>query len=109
MKKYLALYNMPTEGFAKFNNASDEEKQKEMEEWMRWMEAHKDSFADEGNPSGGNHRVTKDGASPMPNEVGGYSIVKAESHEAACAIFADSPHLNEPGAYVEVMEITEMG
>lgn len=108
MKKFLVLYNMPTEGFAAFANMSDEEKKKEMEDWMRWMDEHKGVFVDEGNPSGKNQRVTKDGVSAAPNEVGGYSIVQAESQEAACSIFADAPHLVAPGAYVEVMEITEM-
>jgi hypothetical protein len=40
--------------------------------------------------------------------IGGYSIVQAESHEAAAALFANSPHLTMPGATVEVMEIMPM-
>ena len=42
------------------------------------------------------------------NDIGGYSIVQADSQEAAAKIFADSPHLSMPGASAEVMEIMAM-
>jgi hypothetical protein len=108
MKNFLVLYNMPPEAFDAFNEVSEEEKEKDMDSWMKWMEAHKEDFVDAGNPVGLNKRVTMAGAAEERNEVGGYSIVKAESHEAACAIFSDSPHLDVAGAYIDVMEIVEM-
>jgi hypothetical protein len=49
--------------------------------------------------------VAASGITDVNNDIGGYSIVQAESHEAAAALFADSPHLTMPGATAEVMEI----
>ncbi len=100
---------MPVEAFAAFENMSDEDKQKDTEAWVKWMEEHKDSFVDMGNPVAENKRVTNNGVSDEKNEVGGYSIIQAENYEAACAMFVDSPHNKEVGAYVEVMEITDIG
>ena len=108
MKKFLVLYNMPAEAFAAFDKVSEEEKKKDMDSWVEWMEVNKNSLVDEGNPVGVNKRVTKAGVSDERNEIGGYSIVQAESHEAACAMFADNPHLAVDGAYLEVMEIVQM-
>lgn len=44
----------------------------------------------------------------MSDEVGGYSVVQAESHEAAAKLFEKHPHNEMPGAWVEVMEIKSM-
>ena len=49
-----------------------------------------------------------EGLESLVSELGGYSIVQAESHEAAATLFANSPHLTMPGATVEVMEIMPM-
>lgn len=108
MKKFLVLYNMPTASFDAFKDTSPKDKEKDMEDWMKWMEDNKASFVDMGNPVGANKRVAKATISDERNEVGGYSIVQAESHEAACAMFATNPHFSAPDAYIEVMEIVEM-
>ena len=40
------------------------------------------------------------------NEIGGYSVVQAESHDAATKVFGkDHPHLQMPGAWIEIIEI----
>ena len=72
------------------------------------MEDKKDSLVDEGNPVAGNKRITNSGVSDERNEVGGYSIIQAENHEAACELLSGNPHFKAPGAYIEVMEIVEM-
>ena len=39
----------------------------------------------------------------------GYSVVQAESHDAATKIFGkDHPHLQMPGAWIEIIEIMPM-
>ena len=54
-------------------------------------------------------RVDQSGASNTKNEVGGYSVVQAESHDAATKIFGqDHPHLMMPGAWIEITEIMPM-
>ena len=54
-------------------------------------------------------RVDANGALNTKNEVGGYSIVQAESHDAATRIFGkDHPHLQMPGAWMEIVEIMQL-
>jgi hypothetical protein len=93
---------------AMMKNASPEDQKKGMDDWTAWMDAHKADLADMGAPTGKNKRVTKGGVSDTRNEVCGYTIVEADSHDAAAALFADCPHLEMDGAYVEVLECLEM-
>jgi len=88
---------------------SEEDKKKGMEEWGMWMKKHRADFADMGGPTGKNTQVTKEGSSEMSNDIGGYSVLQAESKEAAAALLADNPHFSMPSATVELMEIVPMG
>jgi len=87
---------------------SAENRKKSMQEWGEWMKKHMANFADAGAPVGKTTHVTSSGATDTSNDIGGYSIVQAESKEAAAALFADNPHLQMPGAIVELMEIVPM-
>jgi hypothetical protein len=109
MKKFLVLYRMDMAEMQKMMaSTSAEERKKSMEEWQVWMKRNMASFADHGGPVGKTKQVAAGGATDTKNDVGGYSIVQAESHEAAAALFADSPHITMPRATVEVMEIMPM-
>ena len=80
-----------------------------MDQWKAWMDAHKDVFVDMGAPVGRNKRVTSSGVEEVRNEVTGYSIVQAESADAAAQIFVGMmPHFEMPGSYVEVMPLADM-
>lgn len=110
MKKFLALYRMDMAAMQKMMaESSPEDRQKGMDEWGAWMKAHTADFADMGGPVGKNMQVTKDGASEMSNDLGGYSVIQAESKEAAIQLLADNPHFSMPGATVDLMEVTSMG
>jgi len=109
MKKFLVLYRMDMAEMQKMMaSTSAEERKKSMEEWQVWMKRNMASFADHGGPVGKTKQVAASGATDTKNDVGGYSIVQAESHEAAAALFADNPHITMPRATVEVMEIMPM-
>jgi hypothetical protein len=109
MKKFLAIYRMDVGEMQKMMaNATPEQRQKGMAEWETWMKKKAANFADRGGPAGKTKKVAKNGVSDTRNDIGGYSIVQADSYDAAAAVFADSPHLSMPGATVEVMEITQM-
>jgi hypothetical protein len=54
-------------------------------------------------------RVTSGGVSDTRNDIVLYSIIEAESHEAAAKLFEDHPHLQIPQSSIEVMEIRPMG
>src|SRR5262245_59265297 len=111
MKTFLALYRMDIAEMQKMMaSTSAEERKKSMGEWEAWMKMKKNraSFADHGGPVGKTKQASASGATDIKNDIGGYSIVQAESHEAAAALFADNPHLTMPKATVEVMEIMPM-
>ena len=107
MKKFMVLYMAPSAQFEQMmKNATPEQQQKGMDAWMKWMNANKASLADGGAPLGKTKRVDANGTKDTKNEVGGYSIVQAESHDAAAKMFGkDHPHLHVPGAWIEIVDI----
>ena len=87
-------------------NATPEQQQKGMDAWMKWMEQNKTSLVDGGAPLGKTKRVDAKGVADTRNELGGYSIVQARSHDEAAKLFGkDHPHLHMPGAWIEIVEI----
>jgi hypothetical protein len=107
MKKFMVLYMASKAEFEKMmKNSTPEQHQKGMEAWMKWMNENKTSLVDGGAPLGKTKRVDSNGASNTKNEIGGYSVVQAESHDAAAKMFGkDHPHLQVPGAWIEIVEI----
>jgi hypothetical protein len=107
MKKFMVLYMASKAEFEKMMKSSTpEQHQKGMEAWMKWMNDNKTSLVDGGAPLGKTKRVDSNGASNTKNEIGGYSVVQAESHDAAAKMFGkDHPHLQVPGAWIEIVEI----
>jgi hypothetical protein len=109
MKKFLALYMIPLPALDEMMKNSTPEQMKEVNEsWKTWMEKHQANFVDMGLPLGKNKRVMSDGVKDMRNEMTGYSIVQAETHDEAAQIFLDNPQMRLPGSYVEVVECLAM-
>ena len=106
-KKFVVLYMASGSEFEKMmRNSTPEQQKKGMDAWMKWMNANKASIVEGGAPLGKTKRVDSNGASNTKNEIGGYSVVQAESHDAATKIFGDNhPHLQMPGASIEIIEI----
>ena len=110
MKKYIALYMAPITVLEQMmKNSKAEDREKGMKAWSDWMEENKSSIVEMGAPLGKTKTVTADGVSDTKNEVCGYTIVEADSHEAAAELFKSSPHLtNMQGATIDVLECMEM-
>jgi hypothetical protein len=110
MKKFMALYMAPAAAIEQMmRNATPEQQQKGMEAWMKWMNASKASLVDGGAPLGKTKRADTAGVSDTKNSVCGYSIVQADTHEAATKLFGkDHPHLQMPGAWVEILEVIQL-
>ena len=108
MQTFLALYMASVEKQADWKHTSPEAQKEGMDEWLAWANSHTDAWVDMGNPTGGNQRIDQSGASPSQNEVCGYSIVQAESIEAAAAMFVNSPHVTQLDAWVDLMPIVNM-
>jgi hypothetical protein len=108
--KYMALYTGTPQTAAQsgWDKLSDSERQQRekagMDAWMAWGETHKASIVAEGGPLGKTKRVDKNGVADTSNNVAGYIIVEAESHEAAAKMFENHPHFAIfPGDAVEIM------
>ena len=109
MKKFMVIYMVPTIAMQQMMEDSTPEQQKEMmDTWNAWIETNNADMVDAGTALGKNKRVTKDEITDTRNEMTGYSIVQAESHEAAAKLVQDIPNFEMPEAYIEVMEMVEM-
>jgi hypothetical protein len=57
-------------------------------------------------PLGKTKRVTGQGIEDVSNQLSGYTIVRAASHEAAAKLFEKHPHFtNLPGECIEIMPV----
>jgi hypothetical protein len=111
MKKFLAVFigTLASHERSGWNRmAADERKAKEasgMRAWGEWMQTHAGAIVDQGGPLGKTKRAAAEGISDIKNNMAGYVIVQAESHEAAARMFANHPHfMIFPGDSVEIME-----
>jgi hypothetical protein len=74
--------------------------------WQAWVEKHKSAIVGMGGPLGKTKRATQQGIEDAANEMGAYTVVRAESHDAAAKLFEKHPHFTIfPGDRVEVMPI----
>ncbi len=107
MKKFIALYmGSPEQVGQPRVQMDDADIARGMAAWGKWMADHAAIVIDQGGPLGVTKRAGKDGVSDMRNAVGGYTVITAESLEAAAKLFEGHPHFTIfPGDHVEVMEI----
>lgn len=101
MANYLLAYH----GGMDMSTATAEQQKASMDAWMSWFGGLGDAVVDGGNPAGAWRTVaasgvTNDGGA---NPVTGYSLIKADSIEAATKIAQGCPILTVGGS-VEVAE-----
>ena len=105
MKKFVALYSAPRSAIEQMRaNATPEQMKAGMDAWMTWMKKNEKAIREGGAPLGKTKRVSGQGVADTRNEITGYSIVEADSLDAAARLFEGHPHFRMPGAHVEVME-----
>jgi hypothetical protein len=111
MKKFLAIYIGTAAAVQKseWSKLNDEERKKldaaGLKAWMDWGTAHASGIVDQGSPLGKTKRAAAEGVTDVTNNMTGYVIVHAESHEAAAKMFERHPHFTIfPGDSVEIME-----
>ena len=77
-----------------------------MAAWHAWVEKHRTAIVEMGGPLGKTKQVSQDGAHDISNHMGAFTVVRADSHEAAAELFANHPHFAIfPGESVEVMPV----
>ena len=74
--------------------------------WKAWVEKHHAALVTMGGPLGKTKKISDKGITDISNEMGAFTVVKADSHEAAAKMFENHPHFTIfPGERVEVMPI----
>ncbi|HVU05034.1 MAG TPA: hypothetical protein VHE30_24965 [Polyangiaceae bacterium] len=105
MKKFLILYKAPTASFEQAMKSTPEQQKAGMDAWMKWGKKAESSIVDMGAPLGKSLRVTPKGASPVVNDLGGYSILQGESKEAVAKLLEGHPHFMMADGTIEVVEL----
>jgi hypothetical protein len=109
MTKFLAIYTGSPDAIAKWKALPENErKQREaaaIKAWHDWIEKNKSSIVEVGAPLGKTKSTSASGVSDTRNNMTGFTVVQAASHEAAAKLFLNHPHFTLfPGNGVEIME-----
>jgi hypothetical protein len=108
MPNYVVLYNAPVSAEAQMENNDPDMAAAAMQAWNDWSAKVGSGMVDLGTPLGNARRVATDGASQADSEVAGYSILQAADIDSAVALLDGHPHLQMPGASIEVHETLEI-
>jgi hypothetical protein len=77
-----------------------------MAAWKGWVEKHQGAIVGMGGPLGKTKKVSQGGVEDISNAMGAYTVVRADSHEAAAKLFENHPHFAIfPGESVEIMPV----
>lgn len=90
--------------------ATEEEQQKVMAEWGAWFGAIGEKMVDAGNPFAGSATVAGDGSvsTGAASALTGYTIVAADSLDAAAEMSKTCPILAGGGGSIEIYETLPM-
>lgn len=109
---YLAVFlgGPASPRMAAWNALSEAEKQKKTQEgialWRAWVEKHYQSIVTMGGPLGKTKKVTATGIEDLSNAMTAFTVVQADSAEAAAKLFENHPHFAHfPGESIEVMPV----
>lgn len=109
MKKFLVLYKASADAFQQMMKATPEQQQAGMAAWMKWSQQAASSLVDMGGPLGKSVTVAKNGdVAQSSNDLGGFSIMQAESKEALAAKMKDHPHFMTPDSTIEIVELMQI-
>jgi hypothetical protein len=74
--------------------------------WKAWVEKHQAVIVSMGGPLGKTKKASAKGIEDTSNQMGAFTVVRADSHEAAAKLFDKHPHFSIfPGDAVEVMPV----
>lgn len=103
MNKYLVIYRAPASSRA--NVPSPEQQKAAMDDWMGWAKRTGSALAEMGAPLGASAHV---GGEAAADDMGGFSILAAESLDHAKKLLDNHPHSKTPGGFIEVFEFVKM-
>jgi len=110
MKRFLAVFIGSQESMARWQALPEAERKRREAEgiaaWHAWAGGHASSIVEAGGPLSRTKQVSANGIADIRNNLSAYTVVEAESQEAAARLFLGHPHFTIfPGDSVEVMEV----
>jgi hypothetical protein len=109
---YLAIFVGSQNGpqWQAWNALSEAERhargQQGMAAWHAWVDEHKADIVGMGGPLGKTKKIGPNGVEDIRNQMTGFTVVRAASHEAAAKLFENHPHFAIfPGDAVEIMPV----
>jgi hypothetical protein len=105
---FLASKNNPK--MAACNALSENERnarqQQGMAAWNAWAEKHSTAIVQMGGPLGKTKKIDPQGVADTTNVLTAFTVVRADSLEAAAKMFENHPHFSIfPGEAIEVMPV----
>jgi hypothetical protein len=108
MKKFLVLYKASKSEFERAMKSTPEQQKAGMDAWYGWSKKAASAIVDMGAPLGKSLRMTKKATEPVFTDLGGYSILQAESKEALAATFKEHPHFMMGDGFIDIVELMPM-
>jgi hypothetical protein len=110
MKRYLAVFTGSPNAMAAWEALPETQRQQRQAEgiaaWKKWAADNGASMVEMGGPLSRTKLVSKGGISDIRNNLAAFTVVQAQSQEAAARLFLNHPHFTIfPGEGVEVMEV----
>jgi len=110
MKRFLAIYTGSPTAISRWELLSETERKERqtagVAAWMKWVEDNKGVIVEMGGPLSRTKLASPAGLTDIRNSMAAFTIVQAESQEAAARLFLKHPHFTIfPGEGVEVMEV----
>jgi hypothetical protein len=108
MAKFMVIYNSSSPASEVMANATPEQMQASMAEWIKWRdEASKSVKVEFGLPLQAVSQVEPDGLHNSPSQVSGYSIIEGDK-DMVLELLRSHPQLKRPGATIDVLEMLAM-
>jgi len=86
-----------------------EKEQEGIKAWKAWVEKYQSAIVYLGGPLGKTKKVSADGIADITNQLGAFTVVRADSFESASRMFQNHPHFAIfPGDAVEVMPVLQI-
>jgi hypothetical protein len=105
MTKFIVLYRSSVSAREQMMMLTPEQRKTSMDAWVDWATAAGAALVDMGAPLGDSTLIK---GTAGEGYIGGYSIVQAESVDAAKRMFEGHPHFGAPGASIELLELMSM-
>lgn len=106
MQKFIILYCMPVAGLEAWMQIPADQRKAQEEglktKWDVWMADHQAMMVGPTAGVGATKRVTPQGVADAKNDIMLYSVVEGASHEEVAKSFEGHPHLEIPGAWIDI-------